>query len=293
MLYQQLLMGKNPYFIKVGAATAFEVHRHPEIELSFCLDGAYDIICEKERYTLTSGDFMIVSPLAAHEIPGNTEPCLHITVEFGYSFLGDFFENFVTNDPNCRFFNGIQLASNPLYEELKELMEETASVHSSAPAFSELSIKGNLYKISALLLQLLYATRSAGAPTRKTADIQKIDKALGCIHDRYHESLTVEAVSAFCGYSQSNFCKVFKAITGDTFHNTLNRHRVEMASMLLRETDYAIEKIALQTGFADSKSFCRVFKKVTGQSAREYRKNLRVTNTNQGELYGTQTDLFI
>ena len=287
MLYQKLLMGKNPYFIKVGESTVFEVQRHPEIELSFCLDGSYDIICEKERYTLNAGDFIIVSPLAAHEIPGNADPCLHITIELGYSFLGDFFESFMNNNPNCQFFKSTALASNPLYEELKELMEQTAALHNSAPVFSELSIKGNLYKISALLLQILYASRSSGVSTRKSIDIKKIDKALGCIHDRYHEPLTVAAVSAFCGYSQSNFCKIFKAITGDTFHNTLNRHRVEMAGMLLRETDYAIEKIALQTGFADAKCFCRVFKKVTGQSAREYRKNLRVTDTEAVLAAGT------
>ena len=275
MLYQKLLMGKNPYFIKVGAATAFEFHRHPEIELSFCLNGVYDIICEKERYTLTAGDFMIVSPLAAHEIPENDTLCSHITIELGYSFLGDFFESFVTDNPNCHFFKNTDLPENPLYEELKELMEETAVVYNAAPAFSELSIKGNLYKISALLLQLLCTSQNAGVTAKKSVDIKKIDKALGCIHDRYHEPLTVASVSAYCGYSKSNFCKIFKAITGDTFHNTLNRHRVEMAGMLLRETDYAIEKIALQTGFTDAKSFCRVFKNVTGQSAREYRKRPR------------------
>ena len=288
MLYQKLLMGQNPYFIKVGESTAFEVHRHPEIELSFCLDGIYDIICEKERYTLTAGDFMVVSPLAAHEIPGNTEPCLHITIELGYSFLGDFFESFITNSPNCHFFKRTALASDPLYQQLWELMEQTATLHNTAPAFSKLSIKGNLYKISALLMQMLYNARSPGTSTRKSVDIKKIDKALGCIHERYHEPLTVASVSTFCGYSQSNFCKIFKAITGDTFHNTLNRHRVEMAGMLLRETDYAIEKIALQTGFADSKSFCRVVKKVTGQSAREYRKKLRSADTSQAILFNPQ-----
>ena len=85
----------------------------------------------------------------------------------------------------------------------------------------------------------------------------------------------VESVSAVCGYSKSNFCKIFKKITGDTFHNTLNRRRVEVACVLLRQTDDPIEKIAQEAGFADIKSFCRVFKNHTGSNAREYRKDFK------------------
>ena len=50
MIYQKLLMGSKPYFVSVGNASAFEIHRHPEIELSFCMEGTYDIICENKNH---------------------------------------------------------------------------------------------------------------------------------------------------------------------------------------------------------------------------------------------------
>ena len=95
------------------------------------------------------------------------------------------------------------------------------------------------------------------------------------IYNCYYMQLNVEDVSTYCGYSKSNFCKIFKEITGETFHNTLNSHRIDVACMLLHDTNYTIEKIAQETGFTDIKSFCRVFKKLKGQNASEYRKNLK------------------
>lgn len=102
--------------------------------------------------------------------------------------------------------------------------------------------------------------------------LKKIDHALEIIHNQYPDPLTVDTTSRLCGYSKSNFCRIFKKITGNTFHNALNRRRVDVACALLRQTDAPIEQIAQETGFVDAKSFCRVFKSLTGITARDYRK---------------------
>ena len=46
MLYQKMLVGKHPYIVMVGDAVPFECHRHPEIELSYCLEGEYTVVIE-------------------------------------------------------------------------------------------------------------------------------------------------------------------------------------------------------------------------------------------------------
>jgi YesN/AraC family two-component response regulator len=74
------------------------------------------------------------------------------------------------------------------------------------------------------------------------------------------------------GYSKSNFCRVFKRITGNTFHDILNQRRVEVAGFLLVQTNLDLEEIAQQVGFLDAKCFCRVFKKYTGKTPGTYRK---------------------
>lgn len=275
MLYQKLLIGSKPYFISVGNASAFEMHRHPEIELSFCMDGGYDIICENKRYSLNVGDVAVILPMASHEIPTDNGACKNLTVEVGYTLLGDFFEAFTNCNLPCLICKKSELCHTPTYTQLSELLMQTAALCPSDSDFDELTIKGNLYKISALLLQMLQSLQTVDVQSGKLTDVKKIDKALEIIYSRYYEPLSIEEISASCGYSKSNFCKIFKSITGDTFHRTLNRHRIEIACMLLRDGSESIEKIAADTGFSDTKSFCRVFKQLMGKSAGKYRKDMQ------------------
>jgi AraC-like DNA-binding protein len=275
MIYQKLLMGSKPYFVSVGNASAFEIHRHPEIELSFCMEGTYDIICENKRYSLTFGDFAVILPMTGHEIPRDNSMCKSLTIEVGYTLLGDYFEAFTNCNSHCLIYKKSELQHSALYKQLLELLVQTATLHSSNSDFDELLIKGNLYKISALLLQMLPSPQIADIQNKKLTDAKKIDKAIEIIYNHYYEPLDIKAVSFACGYSKSNFCKIFKNITGDTFHRTLNRHRIEIACMLLRESDDSIEKIATEAGFSDAKSFCRTFKQLMGTSAGEYRKSLK------------------
>ncbi len=275
MLYQKLLIGSNPFFISAGDASAFEIHRHPEIELSYCFKGEYDMICENRRYLLKEGDFAVISPMAAHEFPTNNAFGKKMTIEVGYAFLGEFFKPFTSHPASCRLYKKSDLQSHAIYHELIALLDETALMHASNSTFKALSIKGNLYQISALLLQMTCNAEPDDTQSKRLTEIENVDQALECIYSAYYEPLSVESISAACGYSKSNFCKIFKAVTGDTFHNTLNRHRIEIACMLLSETNDTVERIAQETGFSDSKSFCRVFKKIIGKSAGEYRKYVK------------------
>lgn len=273
MIYQKLLMGSKPYFISVGGSVPVDSHRHPEIELSFCLEGSYDIICENRSYSLSAGELAVISPMAKHKIPQGSFTCKKLTVEVGYTLLGDFFELFGSS-ASCVVYSPKESPA-AVYEPLTALLRETAELNSAENPFSELLIKGNLYKISALLLQLCTKSGSEGAETKKLSDIRKIDMALEKIYSSYFKPLTVEEISEFCGYSKSNFCKIFRNITGDTFHATLNRHRIEVACMLLKETGYSVERVAEETGFSDLKSFCRTFKTIMGISAGRYRKGIK------------------
>ena len=274
MLYQKLLMGSKPYFLSVGKSVAFELHRHPELELCCCIEGTCDILCESRRYHLEAGDFLVIPPMAAHEVPENPMPCTKMTVEVGYALLGDYWEAFEERNRFCRLYQKAAVGHTPLYRQFAALLEETAALYASQSALRELSIKGNLYKLSDLLMQLGQEIHAEDLQSRRWNDVKRIEKALEIIYNRYYEPLSVEVLSLQCGYSKSNFCKLFKDITGDTFHRTLNRHRVEIACVLLRESSESVERIAQDTGFADSKSFCRVFKTIMGKSAGEYRKSI-------------------
>lgn len=271
MLYQKLLAGTDPYFVDVSPGGFFELHCHPEIELSYCVKGSYAIGVGEETVVLQEGDLAIVSPMVAHELKACSTPgSLRLTIEIGPAFLGEQFAPFVSINRENRLF----LMKQSGCETLLTLFHETAELAREKAPFSNLLLKGNVYKISAVLLKMLAESQPA-EPMKSIVDVEKIGLAINMIYNYYSKPLTLDEVSAHCGYSKSNFCKLIKEITGESFHALLNRHRIDVACLRLAETEVSIEEIALSVGFADSKSFCRVFKKITGQSAGEYRKSMR------------------
>ena len=267
-----MLMSSKPYFIFAGESTPFEVHRHPEMEICYCAGGECDLICEHRRYSLKNGDFVVIPPMMSHEIPKNTSRGSRIIIEIGSAMLGESLTFFSNLNEAAVFSKDTNIHNTEELRQLEALIKETAGLHYSDLFFRELSVKGNLYKIAAALMQILDQAPRGHQQVKRINDAKKIDRALEKIYNSYNEPLTVESVSAFCGYGKSNFCKIFKNITGSTFHSTLNRHRIEVACILLRESECTIEEVARETGFTDSKSYCRVFKKITGKNAGEYRK---------------------
>ena len=250
---------------------AFPEHRHPELEFSFCISGTYSIAIDQKIYTLQPGDLALVGSMLSHMLPENNDSnCLAITVEVGPLFLTEYFELFskaVFHEPVVSLS-----ADNAQYGALVSLFSELISLLQNPTNVSELVIKGDLFKICAYILSHFVTENHTRHSLKEMQNIAKIEQALELIRNRYTEQITVEQVAAMSGYSKSNFCKIFRQITGETFHTLLNRCRVENACTLLVNTTGSVESIAQQVGFIDAKSFCRVFKAAKGISPGTFRK---------------------
>lgn len=276
MFYQKLLEGVSPYHLDLSEDVIFGLHCHPEIELNFCVCGSCVIVADKKEWVLKSGDLAFVKPMSPHELKKVTDnKALRLTIEMGPVLLGEQFDLFYKTACENTVFS-LENPTDADTKELKMLLEETVTLLSEKPPFYNITAKGNIYKISAILLKI-FAKKSAENDTadKRILNIEKIGKAINMIYNNYDQPLNLDNVSKICGFSKSNFCNTFKLITGDGFHATLNRHRVDIACIKLKELNTPIEDIALSVGFTDSKSFCRVFKKITGVNAGEYRKKVK------------------
>lgn len=262
MLYQSLLIGTKPYHIGTGNQTGFQIHRHPEIELLYCIEGSYPVSVDHQTYQLQAGDLCVVGSMVSHEILRNPVPCQALTIMLGPVLLGEYFRALAENT----FSPVYSLAADSM---LRLLLEETARINRTRTTFSDLHLIGNLYRISALLCE---QHQNEQTPVQDLKTVMKIEQALTLIYNHYTENITVEDAAKVSGYSKSNFCAAFKKVVGDSFHHVLNQHRVNNACHLLRETALPIGDIALSVGFPDSKSFCRAFKQFLQTSPGTYRK---------------------
>ena len=271
MLYQKLLTGDTPYHVscsKVDFSCGFPEHRHPEAEFIYCFDGVFDIIIDKNLYRVPKGSLVLVPPMACHEIPSGGGAHSTLIIEAGPSLLRRHFDIF----SKTRFTSPVvELSGSDECTQLRALFEETALLKQKSTEYSELIITGNIYKICGIILSQF--TEISAEASKDMKAVSNIEKALELIHSHYAEPITVDMAASLTGYGKSNFCKIFKNIVGDTFHNVLNRKRIENACIYLDETTMPIAEIAVAVGFTEAKSFCRVFRSVTGMTPGERRKS--------------------
>lgn len=262
MLYQHILTGPKPFQVGVGEHLAYPVHRHPDLELLYCLSGEVSVSIEHELYTLRTGDLCVVGSMLKHEMQDNTQPSSALVIIMGPGLLGEYFCPLADN-------TFAPIYALPPGSALRELLEETARIHASGNPFSNLHIMGNLCRIGAMLCE---QHKNAEPSVQNLKMVMKIEQALALINNRYSENITIGDAAAVSGYSKSNFCAAFKKVTGHSFHHVLNTHRINIACYLLRDTNMPIGEIATAVGFSDTKHLCRVFKTVMHTSPGEFRK---------------------
>jgi AraC-like DNA-binding protein/quercetin dioxygenase-like cupin family protein len=93
----------------------------------------------------------------------------------------------------------------------------------------------------------------------------RIDRVRAYIETHYSQTLPVEDMAAMASLGRSQFHAAFKAATGETLVEYVQRVRVDRARELLAEGEASILQIAMRCGFGNLSHFYHVFKAHTGQ----------------------------
>ena len=270
MLYQKIFTDEKPYHISVGSLSPFPEHRHADFEMNFCIEGGFDIILDRKKYRVERGCATFIPSMSAHEIPEQIGERCVLTLIVGTTLLKKDFGDFTRLIKDARILD-LELCEN---HKISELFLECADTVRSSEGRDELLLLGNIYKIFSHIRRSLSASEGAGQSERDFKTVENIEKALDLIHYNYREEITIERVAALTGYSKSNFCKIFKKTVGESFHQALNRQRVNNAVGFLTMSNMSISDISDEVGFNETKTFCRVFKSVFGMTPGEYRKRI-------------------
>lgn len=87
----------------------------------------------------------------------------------------------------------------------------------------------------------------------------------------YAQNITLKDMARLYFINEKYLGRLFAAETGQSFHQYLNRVRLERATALLMSTSMSVLNIALDCGYANVTYFNRVFRKKFGISPTEYR----------------------
>jgi len=95
---------------------------------------------------------------------------------------------------------------------------------------------------------------------------ERVQKVLRAIDERLSEKLTLHELAKAGCLSETQLKKLFREQVGETVMQYVTRVRMEKAKALLQHTDYSVQRVAEQAGYADLSAFSRRFTACFGLS---------------------------
>lgn len=108
---------------------------------------------------------------------------------------------------------------------------------------------------------------------RKSGSSAIIDEIVLSIKKDFVSDLKLPEIAGKYKMNKAYLGQLFKKNTGETFHEYLNRIRIEEACRLLIHSDMKVYQVAYQVGFKDPSYFMSRFEKKVGITPRVYRRN--------------------
>lgn len=118
-----------------------------------------------------------------------------------------------------------------------------------------------------------------GGPSRGSAEIGlapwRLQRVLDYIDAHYTERLEIATLAEVAGLSPFHFARMFKVSTGLAPHAYVTGKRVDVATVLLRDTDTPLREIFQRAGFKTQSHFTSVCRRTVGLTPAAYRRQHR------------------
>lgn len=278
--------GEKIYIQKSSSLPEFldKLHYHNYIELTYVTIGECEHAEGDENFHARVGDMFIIDPGVPHanyRIQQRKQPFVAYDIAFrldfldgslpadgGFSRIADsslFSTLFAGSDSPLSRFN---LKNKGFYETEGLIMHMLEEYTDRQKGYCDI-LRAQLIE---LIIRVLRKNDDALHGARKEKQ-QSILQTVSYIRSHYMERITLEELAAQSCYCKSYYSQSFKAETGLSFSDFLQKIRIEHACEMLCNTEMTIAEIAEQSGFNDLKFFYTVFKKITNSTPAAYRDN--------------------
>jgi two-component system response regulator YesN len=102
---------------------------------------------------------------------------------------------------------------------------------------------------------------------------KEINDTLTYIHAHYQDVQLADAAQ-LVNLSPSWFASLFRSEVGQSFHEYIQLHRLEISKRYLLTSDLKVYEIAIEIGIPNARYFSRLFTEYVGVSPLEFRKNV-------------------
>ena len=92
------------------------------------------------------------------------------------------------------------------------------------------------------------------------------------LHNNYKQKITIPDLSRHFHVNRTTLSDRFYEATGETIITYLNKHRINLSAIFLRESTLSISDIADEVGFNDTAYFAKLFRKYMHHTPSGYRQ---------------------
>ncbi len=286
LFYNNLQQNKDNCFplISLHKSAIYSIHSHDFSELVIITKGNASHIVENEEYYVEKGDIFVIKGNIKH---GYYQPSDDFSLcnviyrrnqllekEWDLKQLAGFQTLFIL-EPYFRsqhqFKSKLHLKETS-FKFVEKLTKEMKR---------EFDSEGNNYKIrleTYFRTILIFLAEQFVSNTGKTnldnqsTKLIKLAKTIAYIEKNYLKPITLKTLAQKASLSERHFTRIFKENYNTTPIDYIINLRIKHSCKLLKNTNYTISDVAIESGFTDSSYFSRCFKKVKGLSPRRYRK---------------------
>jgi len=261
-------------------------HYNPFHQLIVAVDGPVRIETDERRYTLRTGESLLLMPWERHTGWNQEER------------QGTFFWIQFSCYPSINMFDATMAPDLKIvHTEKTELRTATfghedlliiPKLHLSNKRFQLLHLFEQLaassntpkgyfrFQQTLLLGEILHLIASdflehSHQDTSFPASYLTYRKLVNHLNNFYEKEVKKEELESMMDRTYEYMCQVFKKYSGTTVVQYVHQLRIQRAKHLLLSTDKKIGAIAQEVGFDDSFYFSRIFKRLEGISPQHYR----------------------
>lgn len=249
-------------------------HYHKEVEILIVIKGQIDLFIENEKYSLNSGDVLLIGSMQMH----------YDRIEKGQAL-----DYLVLQFDIQPYFEATTLHYLPYFLEKKrplsdlnylfaenDLVREAVS-RSILTIHDEITNKQIGYEmvvntqIKTILTTLLRADTRGILEDQHNPDLLRLKPVLDYVDQHLNERITVEECSKLINVSYYHFVKLFKKVMDTSFVSYITYQRIKKAERLLLTENYEIHEVAELVGMPNMGYFYKMFKHYSGISPGQFK----------------------
>ena len=252
-----------------------EIHDHDFIEIVYVIEGTGRHCINGEEFSVKAGDLLFINYGCTHAFYLKDK-----LVAYNLMIRVDYFTENMIKDDNLFYmlaltsFEKIQHELNnksPLvcfdYSERDNMYRLFENIEEE---LSKNELGKNLVLDSYINIILCKVFRKIFVKDNEKNNLIPQD-ILDYITEHFNEKISLSDLSQRCFYNPAYFSRLFKKTFNMSFTDYIMELRLKYCCDLLKNTDYAIEKIIKESGFSDRNTFYERFKNKYGCTPVEYR----------------------